>query len=212
MDSRSLPSWNSMPSVLGMPYGCAWGLFDRNNVKDEVSTINLLQPSAVVKASKELKLVDLWPLDKAHEPSFDRPELHVTYFYNDEIQPNTQSGSQWDGLHWDVLNGIPHKSVLNTPHLGVEHWSKRGGIVRWGVLLDYVAFAARHSIKYNHITRHCITLPYILKMAKEQTEHDKQERQAKVKNSNDHLWDNHFAALASDTVGVEAWPPSFPWC
>jgi hypothetical protein len=44
-----------MPAVPGMPHGCAWGLFDRNDVKDEVGTINLLQPSTIVNASKEIK-------------------------------------------------------------------------------------------------------------------------------------------------------------
>lgn len=96
-----------------------------------------------------------WPLDRVHEPSFDRPNLHVTvkdwkkeggpwYCYDDEIKLNTQSGSQWDGLrrsfmdellslatdtmigHWGhsvtgmYYNGIPHESVLDTSHLGVE--------------------------------------------------------------------------------------------
>ncbi|KKP01034.1 hypothetical protein THAR02_06856 [Trichoderma harzianum] len=266
MDNHHLPSWKSMPAVPGMPHGCAWGLFDRNNVKDEVGTINLLQPSTIVNASKEIKtgksVILNWPLDRVHEPSFDRPNLHVTvkdwkkeggpwYCYDDEIKLNTQSGSQWDGLrHWGhsvtgmYYNGIPHESLLDTSHLGVEHWSKRGGIVGRGVLLDYVAFAARHNIEYDPVTRHCITLSDILKIAEEQSvtfqrgdilifrtgwvkwyeEHTEEERRSKIKNGNDHvgiegneemfawLWDNHFAALAGDTVGVEAWPPTFPWC
>lgn len=126
----------------------------------------------------------------------------------------------------------------------VSDWSKRGGIVGRGVLLDYVAFAARHNVSYDPMTRHCISLSDIQKMAHEQSlrfqhgdiliirtgwvkwyeENNEQERRAKIKNGNDHvgiegneevfawLWNNHFAAIASDTVGVEAWPPTFPWC
>lgn len=131
--------------------------------------------------------------------------------------------------------------LIRTIH---SDWSKRGGIVGRGVLLDYVSFAARHNIEYDPMSRHCICLSDIEKMAEEQSltfhpgdillirtgwikwyeEHNEQERRAKVKNGDDHigiegseamfewLWDQHFAAVASDTVGVEAFPPTFPWC
>lgn len=54
MDAHHLPSWKDMPAVVGMPHGCAWGLFDKNGVPDEVGTINLLNRSAVVTASREI--------------------------------------------------------------------------------------------------------------------------------------------------------------
>ena len=47
-------------------------------------------------------------------------------------------------------------------------WSKRGGIVGRGVLLDYVAYAERHGIKYDAMSRHCIQVADLEAIAKEQ--------------------------------------------
>jgi hypothetical protein len=54
MKACNLPSWKDMPPVKGMPHGTAWGLFDKNDVPDEVGTINLLTPEVVVEARKEI--------------------------------------------------------------------------------------------------------------------------------------------------------------
>lgn len=45
-----------MPPVKGMPHGVAWGLFDKDGVKDEVGTLNLLTPEVVLEAKKEIKI------------------------------------------------------------------------------------------------------------------------------------------------------------
>jgi hypothetical protein len=55
MSELRLPSWKDLPAVKGMPHGCAWGLFDKNGVRDEVGTLNLLTPSTVVKARDEIQ-------------------------------------------------------------------------------------------------------------------------------------------------------------
>lgn len=44
-----------MPSVKRMPHGCAWGLFDKEGVRDEVGTLNLLTPETVLKAREEIQ-------------------------------------------------------------------------------------------------------------------------------------------------------------
>lgn len=36
-------------------HGTAWGLFDKDGVRDEVGTLNLLTPDVVVEAGKEIK-------------------------------------------------------------------------------------------------------------------------------------------------------------
>jgi hypothetical protein len=55
MSEFQLPPWKDLPPVKGMPHGCAWGLFDKNGVRDEVGTLNLLTPSTVVKAKEEVQ-------------------------------------------------------------------------------------------------------------------------------------------------------------
>ena len=44
-----------MPQVDGMPHGVAWGLFDKNGVKDEIGTLNLLTPEVVLNARNEIQ-------------------------------------------------------------------------------------------------------------------------------------------------------------
>lgn len=99
-------------------HGWAWGLFDKNGVKDEVGTLNLLTPEVVVKAREEIqtgKSVSLnWGLEKQHQPGFARASLNhkiidwtkktkeggggaEAYSFDDEITVNTQAGkSQMD--------------------------------------------------------------------------------------------------------------------
>lgn len=86
-------------------------------------------------------------------------------------------------------------------------WSKRGGIVGRGVLLDFVAYAARHNIQYDAMSRYCIKLDVLKDIAKEQhvtfrpgdvllvrsgwikwyEEHSPEERVAKVKNGSEYV-------------------------
>lgn len=106
---------------------------------------------------------------------------------------HTESGLYYNGHH--------HDDVLKGTHIGTDHWSKRGGIVGRGVLLDYVAYAARHNISYDPMTRHAITLDALKDIAEEQgttfqsgdillvrsgwvkwyEEHSPDERRAKIK-------------------------------
>jgi len=46
-------------------------------------------------------------------------------------------------------------------------WSKRGGIVGRGVLLDYVAYAARNNITYSPMSDHAITVSDLEAIARE---------------------------------------------
>ncbi|KAK0386768.1 hypothetical protein NLU13_6604 [Sarocladium strictum] len=190
MKASDLPKWKDMPPVEGQPHGCAWGLFDRDGVKDELGTLNLLTPEVVLRAKEEIKTGQTvalnWGLDKLHDETFGRSVLRhefvdwrekpgfAFYSWDDEIAINTQTGSQWDGLrHWGhsktgcYYNGHKHDEVTKGGHLGIENWTKRGGIVGRGILLDYVAYAARNNISYSPMSSHAITVSDLEAMARD---------------------------------------------
>jgi len=54
-DSLKVPDFDDLPSVEGMPQGCAWGVFDKGGKKDVFGTLNLLTPSVVQAAAAEIK-------------------------------------------------------------------------------------------------------------------------------------------------------------
>ncbi|KFH43981.1 hypothetical protein ACRE_052300 [Hapsidospora chrysogenum ATCC 11550] len=190
MKAEHLPSWKNMPSVKGARQGFAWGLFDKDGVKDQLGTINLLTPEVVVRAREEIqtgKSVALnWGLNRLSQETFGRSVLKhelvnwrekpgfTFYSWDDEISINTQTGSQWDGLrHWGdtktglYYNGYHHDEVTKTDQLGVENWTKRGGIVGRGVLLDYASYAQRKGIKYSPMSDHAITVAELEDVARE---------------------------------------------
>jgi hypothetical protein len=51
----TVPDFDDLPAVDGMPQGCAWGVFDRNGEKDLKGTLNLLTPDVVATACKEAR-------------------------------------------------------------------------------------------------------------------------------------------------------------
>jgi kynurenine formamidase len=90
-------------------------------------------------------------------------------------------GHSASGLYY---NGHKHDEVTKGNNLGVESkccpselarvniqptadWTKRGGIVGRGVLLDYVAYAARNNISYSPMSSHAITVPELEAMARD---------------------------------------------
>ncbi|PSR81792.1 hypothetical protein BD289DRAFT_372180 [Coniella lustricola] len=112
----SIPDFDNLPPVEGMPKGCAWGVFDKDGQKDLLGTLNLLTPSVVAAAAAEVKegvSISLnWPLNAVKIPIPGRkapvhtvhslsssglapPECHG---WDDELSFNTQSSSQWDSL------------------------------------------------------------------------------------------------------------------
>lgn len=52
---NSVPDFDALPKVDGMPQGCAWGVFDRDGKKDMVGTLNFLTPDVVKAAASEVK-------------------------------------------------------------------------------------------------------------------------------------------------------------
>lgn len=49
-----LPDFDDLPPVQGMPQGCAWGIFDKDGIKDVFGTLNLLTPDVIQAAAAEV--------------------------------------------------------------------------------------------------------------------------------------------------------------
>ncbi|KIW00629.1 uncharacterized protein PV09_07824 [Verruconis gallopava] len=265
MKTSDLPLWKDMPAVPGMPHGFAWGLFDKDGKRDELGTLNKLSPEAVLAARDEIKTgvsVSLnWGLEKQHQPGYGRSSLQHRlvdwkkkalelgtppfFSYDDEISVNTQAGSQWDGQrHWAhqatglYYNGLAHDEVPDSCHLGVDHWSKAGGIVGRGILVDFASYAEERGIAYDPMTAYKIPLDTVKAIVAEKRieirpgdillmrsgwvkwyeEHSQDERTQKISHGSAWigmeanqesiawLWDNHFAAVAGDSIGFETAP------
>ncbi|KAH0830950.1 putative cyclase [Fonsecaea pedrosoi] len=116
----------------------------------------------------------------------------------------------------------------------LNHWHERGGLVGRGVLLDYKAYAEAKGIDYDPLDPHIITVADIEEVAKYQglvfkqgdifilrtgyteafeTTADRQEELMarrtwagveQTKEAAKWLWNQGFAAVASDNIGFEA--------
>lgn len=51
----SWPQYDDLPSIKGMPRGCAWGVFDKDGIKDQYGCLNKITSQAVVEAAAEVK-------------------------------------------------------------------------------------------------------------------------------------------------------------
>ncbi|KAF1850854.1 uncharacterized protein K460DRAFT_412493 [Cucurbitaria berberidis CBS 394.84] len=166
----TIPDFDDLPSVEGMPQGCAWGIFDKNGKKDMIGTLNLLTPEVVAAACKEARdgvSISLdWPLNAIKFPmpgrinpvhkimTLSEAGLGSGEGWDDEITFNTQKTSQWDSLvHWQdpktklAYNGIQvTKEALSVSSTEknlmptLDHWHSVGGLVARGVLIDYKAW------------------------------------------------------------------------
>ncbi|KAI4734232.1 hypothetical protein E4T50_15221 [Aureobasidium sp. EXF-12298] len=180
----TLPRFNELPD------GSAWGVWDTEGHRDALGTLNHLTSETKTEAAKEVQdgityRLSSWALDKPHRPVFGRqqPEHKIvdnslfsqSMSFDDVLSFNTQSSSQWDGLRHVIhrqtgllYNGVTKDEVFNTTKLGLQSWHEIGGIVGRGVLIDYVAYAARHKIEYSPTDYHAITLQAIQQAAEEQ--------------------------------------------
>ncbi|KAF9886575.1 hypothetical protein FE257_011347 [Aspergillus nanangensis] len=128
---QSLPSFDELPLVAGMPTGCTWGFWDRDGEPDELGTFNLITPKVVCEAIKEvregvsvsLKCVALGPFPKGKI-------ANPSQSFDDTVSFNTQAGSQWDGLRHVVhegsqklYNGVPKEQIAGghtSTKLGID--------------------------------------------------------------------------------------------
>ncbi|KAJ5384092.1 hypothetical protein N7517_002003 [Penicillium concentricum] len=177
----SLPNFDDLPPVKGMPQGCAWGIFDKDGKKDVLGTLNLLTPEVVKDAVAEVRQgvsISLnWPIGSIKFPGFFRkslchnvmkledPASGSHFGFDDEVEFNTQASSQWDsfvhfmhlptGLAYNGAN--PTIEAFQTPksaqHLPtLDHWHQRGCVTGRGVLIDFKSYAQSHGITYNQFS------------------------------------------------------------
>ncbi|KAK3403265.1 hypothetical protein B0T20DRAFT_388924 [Sordaria brevicollis] len=116
MDAKTLyPDFDDLPKVEGQPQGCAWGVFDKDGVKDIYGTLNFITPETVKAAAAEVQhgiSVSLnWSLNAikypfshrqapVHTPLVLGPDLNMKGLlgFDDSLTFNTQYSSQWDSL------------------------------------------------------------------------------------------------------------------
>ncbi|KAI3399306.1 hypothetical protein diail_7261 [Diaporthe ilicicola] len=197
----AIPDFHDLPIVEGMPQGCAWGVFDKDGKKDLLGTLNLLTPDVVAAAATEVKdgvSVSLnWPLNgfKIPLPGRRAPAHKVMslssaglmppgyHGWDDEVEFNTQTSSQWDSLahvqHQPsglAYNGIkPTQEGLLSPQTTAEneqptidHWHSRGGLVGRGVLIDFKAYMESQSKPYHCLDGYRITVEDVEEVARHQ--------------------------------------------
>src|SRR5215469_9628552 len=154
------PPFSSLPLDPSGPPGNAWGLYGPS---DELGSLNLLTPSTVVAAAKEIQIgerVSLdWTLDNPSPPFFDREALNVKFYQrgemavnDDVLHFNTQCGSQWDGFrHYAYqqrrryYGGRTQEQFIGSKLLGINVWVENGGIVGRGILVDYASYCEKHE-------------------------------------------------------------------
>ncbi|KAJ5742426.1 uncharacterized protein N7511_011445 [Penicillium nucicola] len=262
----SLPNFDDLPSVKGMPPGCAWGVFDKNGKKDLLGTLNLLTPEVIKAAAAEVRQgvsISLnWPIGSIKVPGFFRKSLCHDFIkledpasgchfgFDDEVAFNTQASSQWDSFcHFMHLstnltyNGAkPAIESLQNPDPArllptLDHWHNRGCVTGRGILIDFKRYACAKQISYGTFSNFHIGPAEIEAIAAHQNVTFRPgdillirfgvtealgsmtgEQQATALSSHRMcglegnkemarwLWDNHFAAVASDNMAVEAMP------
>ncbi|KAI9815801.1 MAG: hypothetical protein M1827_002197 [Pycnora praestabilis] len=164
-DSTKFPSRKELPVIPGAPKDCAW-VWGEN---DYLGRLNLLTPTRVAAASKEIRTGEMvslnLPLNVPDVPAFGRETfeheiktLVEEIVYDDKYKLNTQSGTQWDGFRH--FAHIPTKTFYNNTHAqdivgpkandkcGIHHWSDHC-IAGRGVLLDYRGYAHKKGIQYD---------------------------------------------------------------
>jgi hypothetical protein len=55
MAAAQVPDFDSLPKVKDMPQGCAWGIFDKDDKKDLLGTLNILTQDVVKGACAEAR-------------------------------------------------------------------------------------------------------------------------------------------------------------
>lgn len=166
---------------------------DPGSREEGLGKLSILTPELVAKAaSSEIKTgyrVTLgWELTKLEMAQFDRQSCKHDIIwvaegeaFDDVYTFNPQQSSQWDGLrhHSQKVSsdqgtghvwygGTTAKEIQDRQNdrIGIHHWA-RAGIAGRGVLIDYVAYAAKHNIQYTTFSNHQVKLSDIRTIAKE---------------------------------------------
>ncbi|KAI8941701.1 hypothetical protein NX059_002910 [Plenodomus lindquistii] len=197
-EASSFPKRADLPHISGTPEGAAWFW----GGSDEIGRLNLLTTERIAKATQEnVKTGEVVPLDlplNIPGPTFfgRKPMKHRIKSigkgaFDDEIEINTQSSTQWDGFrhfadpktgcHYngvasdeimaeigdDEENKLDTEEASKPRRLGIDAWAKRG-IVGRGVLLDMWSWSQANGKTYDPFTNHLITAADLLSCAKSQ--------------------------------------------
>ncbi|KAI9152265.1 hypothetical protein HJFPF1_09494 [Paramyrothecium foliicola] len=154
---------------------------------DEIGRVNLLTPERLLVAKQnevqDGNVISLnWSMKLPAKPAFGRkacqhrfekhPDGHLVY--DDWIDMNIQSGSQWDGFrHFGhqaqkrIYNNVTEEDVNTGTKCGIQALSNHG-IVGRGILLDYYGWKVRKGEPYDPLTSHPIHLEELLQVANDQ--------------------------------------------
>jgi len=182
-DCTKFPSRKDVPRREDAPEGAAW-VWGKN---DYIGRINLLTPTRVAAASKEIRTGEIVPLNLPLNiptvPAFLREtfqheikplDTHGTAF-DDKYALNTQSGTQWDGFRhfahtptetfYNFTKGSDILGPEANDKCSIHHWSKHGFAGR-GVLLDYRSYATSKGIQYESASTHSISYDDLVEVGK----------------------------------------------
>ncbi|KAH0158432.1 hypothetical protein KCU90_g9495, partial [Aureobasidium melanogenum] len=164
-DSTIFPTRKELPTIPGAPEGAAW-VWGEN---DNIGRLNLLTPTRVAAAAKEIKSGEIipvnLPLNTPEIPAFGRESfkheiktLAADVAYDDVYHLNTQSGTQFDGFrHFaHIPSGTFYNNTKGSDIVGpnanhkcsIHHWAVHG-IAGRGILLDYRGYAHKKGINYD---------------------------------------------------------------
>ncbi|MBF6560379.1 MAG: cyclase family protein [Candidatus Binataceae bacterium] len=179
----NLPRHDQLPTRAGAPAGAAWGVFGDD---DQLGTINLMTPAAVVEAAGSIRNGRVFslnlPFNIPDPPLFGRGKhvhtikQYASYIlddYLDNFYP--QASSQWDALchvkhpKLGAYNGIPDREITGYggTKLGIDNLARRG-IAGRGVLVDIGRYHEKRGRKLNFMTNDLIPFEELLGALEEQ--------------------------------------------
>ncbi|KAF1814565.1 hypothetical protein P152DRAFT_279092 [Eremomyces bilateralis CBS 781.70] len=183
-ESTKFPTRKELPPIAGAPPEAAWVWGE----DDFCGRLNLLTPSRVAAASKEIRTGEIvpvnLPLTTPEQPAFGREKfehqikvLAPGVAYDDIYHMNTQSGTQWDGFrHFAHIptatfyNNTKDEDILGPKanhKCSIHHWAEHG-IAGRGVLIDYRGYAHKMGIKYDPFDYYSISWDELYKCGQDQ--------------------------------------------
>lgn len=177
MEQPTRPPFSDLPLDKEGPPGNAWGLY---GFDDELGALNMITPSTVQAAAKEIRTGDRisldWYLNLPSHPSFGRPSFgwrmeNRTHpdgtkriVNDDHLDINTQSSSQWDGFrHYGYqqaaryYGGRTQEDIETRGVIGIDRIAHSGGITARGVILDYPRYLEKKGREVDALSSHAIT-------------------------------------------------------
>ncbi|KAH8897314.1 hypothetical protein GQ53DRAFT_791858 [Thozetella sp. PMI_491] len=166
---------NTFPQYAELPkkaagFHCSWDYFNslqsNTDRKDQIGTLNFLTADRRAEAAKNeiisgrsisLELpIDFFAADSTafggRPPPVHKLREAAPFAYEDSIDFNTQSSSQWDGFrHFAIresleyYNGYKAADFSSGDVLSTHSWLEAGGICGRGVLIDFYCWATQQG-------------------------------------------------------------------